>query len=70
MSARSLKCQCDRYGHSYRKYFVTTQDAMMGGKEGTTKYAKGAKRQARLMFKDESYKQSNYLEATGKHFDA
>jgi hypothetical protein len=40
---------------------------MMGGKEETTKYAKGAKRQAKLMFKDESYKQSNYLKATGKH---
>jgi hypothetical protein len=30
----------------------------MDGEEGTTKYAKGAKRQSKLLFKDESYKQS------------
>ena len=29
---------------------------MMGGEEGTTKYANGAKREARLLFKAESYK--------------
>jgi hypothetical protein len=40
---------------------------MMGWGEGTTKYAKSAKRQANLMFKDENCKQSNYLKATGKH---
>jgi hypothetical protein len=29
---------------------------MMDGEEGTTKYAKGAKREAKLLFKDESCK--------------
>ena len=28
----------------------------MDGEEGTTKYAKGAKMEAKLVFKDESYK--------------
>ncbi|MDO8942969.1 MAG: hypothetical protein Q7U75_07275, partial [Desulfobacterales bacterium] len=37
---------------------VWVQDAMMDGEEGTAKHAKGAKRQAKLLFKDESYKQS------------
>ena len=39
----------------------------MGREEGTTKYTKSAKMQARPVFKGESYKQSNYLKATGKH---
>ena len=38
------------------KKIVTTQEAMMDEEEGTTKYAKGAKREAKLLFKDESYK--------------
>ena len=33
----------------------------MDGGEGTTKYAKGAKRQTKLLFKDESYRQSTIL---------
>jgi hypothetical protein len=37
----------DRSGHpEFNK--VITQEAMMDGEEGTTKYAKGAKRQAKL----------------------
>jgi hypothetical protein len=39
----------------------------MGREEGTTKYAKSAKMQGRLVYKGESYKQENYLKATGKH---
>jgi hypothetical protein len=31
-----------------------TQDAMMDGEEGTTKYAEGAKKEAKLVFKDEN----------------
>ena len=34
---------------------------MTDGEEGTTKYAKGAKREAKLLVKDESYKQSTIL---------
>jgi hypothetical protein len=43
---------------------------MMGGEEETTKYAKDAKRQTRIVFKDDSYKQSSYLKATGKQLDS
>jgi hypothetical protein len=31
---------------------------LMDGEEGTTKYAKGAKREAKLLFKDESFQQA------------
>jgi len=40
---------------------VTTQEAMMDGEEGTAKYAKGAKKEARLRHNDESYRQSAIL---------
>jgi hypothetical protein len=40
---------------------VTIQEAMVDGEGRTTKYAKGAKRQAKLLFKDESYRQSTIL---------
>jgi len=33
----------------------------MDGEEGTTKYAEGAKREATLLFKEKSYKQSTIL---------
>jgi hypothetical protein len=33
----------------------------MDGEEGTTKYAEGAKREVKLLFKDKSYKQSTIL---------
>jgi hypothetical protein len=32
----------------------------MDGEERTTKYAEGAKREATLLLKDESYRQCNY----------
>jgi GxxExxY protein len=35
---------------------MITQDAMVNGDKKTTKYAKGAKREIGLLFKDESYK--------------
>jgi hypothetical protein len=35
---------------------VTTQENMMDWEEGTAKDAKGAKKEAKLLFKDESYK--------------
>jgi len=31
---------------------VTTQEAMMDEEEGTTKYAKGAKKEVKILFKD------------------
>jgi hypothetical protein len=36
-------------------FHVTTQVAMMDGEERTTKYAEGAKREAKRVLKDESY---------------
>jgi hypothetical protein len=39
--------------------FATTQEAMMDGEERTTKYAKGAKRETKLLFKGESDRQSS-----------
>jgi len=36
-------------------FHVTTQEAMMEGKERTTKYAEGAKKEAKLLLKDENY---------------
>ena len=44
-----------------KRYFVTPQEAMVDGEEGTAKYAKGAKREAKILFKDESYRQSAIL---------
>ena len=38
----------------------------MDGEEGTTKCAKGAKRVAKMVFKDESYKQSTILKQRAK----
>jgi hypothetical protein len=43
--------EIDRSGHPEFK---------MDGEEDTTKYAKGAKREVKLLFQDESDKQCNY----------
>jgi hypothetical protein len=45
---------------------VTTQEAVMDGGGETTKYAKGAERIAKVLFKDESYKQSTNLKQRAK----
>jgi hypothetical protein len=39
---------------------VTTQEAMMDGEEEATKFAKGPKREAKLLFKGESCRQCNF----------
>jgi hypothetical protein len=39
-----------------QKKLVITQAAMMDGEEGTTKYAEGAKMAAKVLFKDENYR--------------